>query len=158
MRILVVGKGGREHALVRALAKSPGNPELFCFPGSDAILQIAKPVAADGLESLIDWMKTHAIDLCVAGEESYLVKGEGLANLCGRHGHSVLGTAEGVPAQLEASKEFAKGFLVRNAIPTAKAVATNTFDEAVAADRRKIPDRAQVRWPRRRQGRGGLRG
>ena len=77
MRILVVGKGGREHALVRALAESPGNPELFCFPGSDAIFEMAKPVPADGLESLVAWMKSNAIDLCVAGEESYLVKGEG---------------------------------------------------------------------------------
>jgi hypothetical protein len=62
MRILVVGKGGREHALVRALAESPGPSELFCFPGSDAIFELAKPVAADGLESLIAWMQANAID------------------------------------------------------------------------------------------------
>ena len=86
MKVLVVGKGGREHALVRALAESPGKPELFCFPGSDAILEIAKPVPADGLESLVAWMKANAIDLCVAGEESYLVKNEGLANLCEKEG------------------------------------------------------------------------
>ena len=123
MRILVVGKGGREHALVRALAESPGNPELFCFPGSDAIFEIARPVAADGLESLVEWMKRNAIDLCVAGEESYLVKGEGLANLCERNGIPCWGPPK-ESAQLEASKEFAKGFLVRNGIPTAKAIAT----------------------------------
>ncbi|MGA0854230.1 MAG: phosphoribosylamine--glycine ligase N-terminal domain-containing protein, partial [Luteolibacter sp.] len=56
MKILVVGKGGREHALVRALSESPIKPEMFCFPGSDAIATLAKPVAADGLESLIAWM------------------------------------------------------------------------------------------------------
>ena len=49
MKILVVGKGGREHALVRALAESPSKPELFCFPGSDAIFEIAKPL------KLTDW-------------------------------------------------------------------------------------------------------
>jgi phosphoribosylamine--glycine ligase len=132
MRILVVGKGGREHALVRALAESLGKPEVFCFPGSDAIFQLAKPVAADGLESLIEWMKTNAIDLCVAGEESYLVKGEGLANLCEKNGIPCWGPPK-ESAQLEASKEFAKEFLVRNNIPTARATATNTLEEAVAA-------------------------
>ena len=138
MRILVVGKGGREHALVRALAESPGNPELFCFPGSDAIFEIAQPVDADGLESLVAWMKRNAIDLCVAGEESYLVKGEGLANLCAHNGIPCWGPHK-ESAQLEASKEFAKGFLVRNGIPTAKAVATATLDEAVAAIGGKYP-------------------
>jgi phosphoribosylamine--glycine ligase len=132
MRILVVGKGGREHALVRALAESPGKPELFCFPGSDAILELAKPVAADGLESLVAWMKGNSIDLCVAGEESYLVKGEGLANLCVENGIPCWGPPK-ESAQLEASKEFAKDFLVRNGIPTARATATDTLDEAVAA-------------------------
>ncbi len=132
MRILVVGKGGREHALVRALAESPGEPEVFCFPGSDAIFRIAKPVEADGLETLIEWMKSHAIDLCVAGEESYLVKGEGLANLCEKNGIPCWGPPK-ESAQLEASKEFAKKFLVRNGIPTARASATDTLEEAVAA-------------------------
>lgn len=132
MRILVVGKGGREHALVRALAESPGKPELFCFPGSDAIFELAQPVAAEGLESLIDWMKANAIDLCVAGEESYLVKGAGLANLCKTHGIPCWGPPK-ESAQLEASKEFAKEFLLRNGIPTARAIATDSVESAVAA-------------------------
>lgn len=132
MRILVVGKGGREHALVRALAESPGNPEVFCFPGSDAIFEIAKPVDADGLESLVAWMKGHDIDLCVAGEESYLVKGEGLANLCEAHGIPCWGPPK-ESAQLEASKEFAKHFLVRHGIPTARATAVDTVAEAFEA-------------------------
>ena len=132
MRILVVGKGGREHALVRALAESPGKPELFCFPGSDAIFEIAKPIAADNLESLIAWMKANAIDLCLAGEESYLVKGEGLANLCAQNAIPCWGPPK-ESAQLEASKEFAKDFLIRNAIPTARATATDTLEQAVAA-------------------------
>ncbi len=132
MKILVVGKGGREHALVRALAESPSKPELFCFPGSDAIFEIAKPIEADGLESLIAWMSSNEIDLCVAGEESYLVKGEGLANLCEKAGIPCWGPPK-QSAQLEASKEFAKEFLVRNDIPTARATATATLEEAVAA-------------------------
>jgi len=132
MRILVVGKGGREHALVRALAESPGNPELFCFPGSDAISELAAPVEAHDLHSLVAWMKSNAIDLCLAGEESYLVKDEGLANLCAAHGIPCWGPPK-ESAQLEASKEFAKNFLVANGIPTARAVSVATLDEAVAA-------------------------
>jgi phosphoribosylamine---glycine ligase len=139
------------------LAESPGKPELFCFPGSDAIFEIAKPVAADGLETLIEWMKSNAIDLCVAGEESYLVKGEGLANLCENNGIPCWGPPK-ESAQLEASKEFAKEFLVRNGIPTARATATDTLERAVAAIAGEISDGAQVRRPRRRQGRGGLPG
>ena len=132
MRILVVGKGGREHALVRSLAESPGNPELFCFPGSAAIFEIARPADADGLESLVAWMQANAIDLCVAGEESYLVKGEGLANLCERAGIPCWGPHM-QSAQLEASKQFAKEFLLRHGIPTARATVTGSLEEAVAA-------------------------
>jgi phosphoribosylamine--glycine ligase len=129
---MVVGKGGREHALVRALAESPGNPELFCFPGSDAIFEIARPIPAEGLQSLVEWMKSNAIDLCVAGEESYLVKDEGLANLCKKHGIPCWGPPK-ESAQLEASKEFAKHFLVRHGIPTARATPTNSLADAIAA-------------------------
>ena len=59
---------------------------MFCFPGSDAISGIAQAVEADGLQALVAWMRAHSIDLCVAGEESYLLKHEGLANLCAKHG------------------------------------------------------------------------
>ncbi|MBB5352027.1 phosphoribosylamine--glycine ligase [Haloferula luteola] len=132
MKILVVGKGGREHALVRALGESPVAPEVFCFPGSDAILRMAKPVEADGLESLIEWMKQASVDLCVAGEESYLVTGEGLANLCEEAGIPCWGPPK-ESAQLEASKAFAKAFLERHGIPTGKASTVTTVDEARAA-------------------------
>lgn len=132
MRILVVGKGGREHALVRALAESPGKPELFSFPGSDAIFEWAKPVPASDLHSLVAWMKESRIDLCVAGEESYLVKDEGLANLCEANGIPCWGPHK-QSAQLEASKEFSKSFLVRHGIPTARATVVGSMQDAVAA-------------------------
>jgi phosphoribosylamine--glycine ligase len=132
MRIVVVGKGGREHALIRALSESPESPELFCFPGSDAVFELAKPVEADGLESLIEWMKANSIDLCMAGEESYLVKGEGLANLCQAAGIPCWGPRKEA-AQLEASKEFAKEFLVRHGIPTGAATTVADADGARAA-------------------------
>lgn len=138
MRILVVGKGGREHALVKALSESPSRPELFCFPGSDAIFETAKSVEADGLESLVAWMTANSIDLCVAGEESYLVKGDGLANLCKKNNIPCWGPPK-ESAQLEASKEFAKDFLVRNQIPTARATATENLAEALAAISGEFP-------------------
>ena len=128
MRILVVGKGGREHALVRAFAESPSQPEIFCFPGSDAIFELAKPVQADGLGSLVAWMKNHEVDLCVAGEESYLVKDEGLANACESAGIPCWGPHK-ASAQLEASKEFAKEFMERHSIPTGKAQACSSAQE-----------------------------
>lgn len=132
MRVVVVGKGGREHALVRALAESESAPQLFCFPGSDAIRELAEPVPADGLESLVSWMSANAVDLCVAGEESYLVTGEGLANLCARAGIPCWGPRR-ESARLEASKEFAKSFLERHGIPTAAAVAVDDIASARVA-------------------------
>ncbi len=138
MRILVVGKGGREHALVRGLVESLGKPEVFCFPGSDAIFRLAKSVEADGLESLVAWMVKNKIDLCVAGEESYLVMGEGLANLCQKNGIPCWGPPR-ESAQLEASKDFAKQFLLRNKIPTAHAIATDALEEALVAINGEYP-------------------
>lgn len=117
---------------MRALSESDPSPEIYCFPGSEAIFELAQPVAADGLESLVAWMRANEIDLCVAGEESYLVKNEGLANLCEQVGIPCWGPPKEA-AQLEASKEFAKLFMERHGIPTGKATATGSLEEARAA-------------------------
>ena len=132
MKIAVIGKGGREQALVETLAASPCKPEIYTFPGSDAILQTATAIKADGLDGLIEQMIALGIDLCVAGEESYLVKEEGLANRCHAAGIPCWGPTK-QSAQLEASKEFAKDFLVRHNIPTGKATAVADYESAVAA-------------------------
>ncbi len=132
MKIAVIGKGGREQALVETLAASPCKPEIYTFPGSDAILQTATAITADGLDGLIEQMTALGIDLCVAGEESYLVKDEGLANRCHAAGIPCWGPTK-QSAQLEASKEFAKDFLVRHNIPTGKATAVADYESAVAA-------------------------
>jgi phosphoribosylamine---glycine ligase len=131
MKVLVVGKGGREHALLTALKESPTATELFSFPGSDAIFAtVAQPAAGvNDLHTLIDFVKRAGVDLVVAGEESYLVKDEGLANLCAREGIPCWGPPREA-AQLEASKEFAKKFLIRHGIPTAGYVAVGSIDEA----------------------------
>jgi phosphoribosylamine--glycine ligase len=140
VRICVVGKGGREHALIRALRESESHPEVFCFPGSEAIHEIegAGMVAAHDLESLIDWMTANSIDLCVAGEESYLVTEAGLANRCKDVGIPCWGPPFAA-AQLEASKEFAKEFMQRHHIPTGDAAGCADIDEAQAAIAGKYP-------------------
>lgn len=132
MKILVTGKGGREHALITALSESPEKHEIFAYPGSDAIAALATRVDVPTLPDLIAWMKTNAIDLCVAGEEAWLVKDRGLANLCEEAGIPCWGPFKEA-AQLEASKAFAKHFLKRHHIPTASYTVCTTADEARAA-------------------------
>lgn len=138
VKILVVGKGGREHALVQALHESGDEVELFCHPGSDAISALATPVAAKGVADLVGWMLGSQIDLCVAGEESYLVKEEGLANLCAEAGIPCWGPRKEA-AMLEASKAFAKQFMRKHNIPTGKAWLCETVDEARDAIGGKYP-------------------
>ena len=138
MKIAVIGKGGREQALVETLAASPCKPELFTFPGSDAICRTATLIEADSFDALIQWMVDNRIDLCVAGEESYLVKEEGLANRCAAADIPCWGPQK-ESAQLEASKEFAKNFLLRHNIPTGMATAVESYDEAIAAINGQYP-------------------
>lgn len=137
MKILVVGKGGREHAILTAISESPIPTELYSFPGSDAIFELARPLASpanplESVASLIGAIQREGIDLCVAGEESYLVREEGLANACLEAGIPCWGPPK-ESAQLEASKEFAKEFLVRHGIPTGGYAPVNTLEEARAA-------------------------
>lgn len=138
MKIAVIGKGGREQALVETLAASPCKPELYTFPGSDAICQTATRIETDGFDALIQWMVDNKVDLCVAGEESYLVKEDGLANRCAAAGIPCWGPQK-ESAQLEASKEFAKNFLLRHSIPTGLATAVESYDEAIAAINGQYP-------------------
>jgi phosphoribosylamine--glycine ligase len=143
MKILVVGKGGREHAILTAISESPSETELYSFPGSDAIFDLAQPLSiaehpVETVASLIAAMQRVGIDLCVAGEESYLVREEGLANACAVAGIPCWGPPK-ESAQLEASKEFAKEFLVRHGIPTGGYAGVNSIDEARSAIAGKYP-------------------
>ncbi len=132
MKILVTGKGGREHAILTALSESPSRPQLFACPGSDAIASLATCVKADDLGELIAFMQREGIDLCVAGEEAWLIKDRGLANLCEEAGIPCWGPRK-ESAQLEASKVFAKEFFQRHKIPTAGFVVCDSKVEALAA-------------------------
>ena len=132
MKILVTGKGGREHAILTALRESAPDATLFSYPGSDAIGEIATRVEAKDLLDLIAVMQREKVDLCVAGEEAYLVKDRGLANLCAEAGIPCWGPFKEA-AQLEASKAFAKHFLKRHNIPTAGFTVAHTRIEAARA-------------------------
>jgi phosphoribosylamine--glycine ligase len=132
MKILVTGKGGREHAILTALRECAPEATLFSYPGSDAIGEIATRVQAKDLLDLIAFMQREKVDLCVAGEEAYLVKDRGLANLCAEAGIPCWGPVKEA-AQLEASKTFAKHFLKRHDIPTADFTVAHTRHEAARA-------------------------
>lgn len=132
MKILVTGKGGREHAILTALRESVPDAALFAWPGSDAISRLAVCVDAADLVGLIAFMQRENVDLCVAGEEAWLVKDRGLANLCAEAGIPCWGPFKEA-AQLESSKAFAKIFLQRHRIPTASFTVAHTHRDAIRA-------------------------
>jgi phosphoribosylamine---glycine ligase len=129
MRILVIGSGGREHALVWKLANSPQTTELYCAPGNAGIAEIAKCLPANvndptGLASLAE---TVGADLTVIGPEAPLVTGVGDA--FSARGLRMVGPTTGA-AQLEGSKIFTKEFTTRHSIPTARFVACESPEQA----------------------------
>ncbi len=117
MRILVVGSGGREHALIWALAASPLTDAIFAAPGNGGIAALAEclPVGVEDLDGLVALAKEKAIDLVVVGPEAPLV--EGLVDRLEAAGILAFGPTRAA-AQLEASKSFTKALCDRHAIPT----------------------------------------
>ena len=116
MNILLVGGGGREHALAWKLSQSPRLTRLYATPGSAAIAQVAECVALDGFEAMADFALKTAIDLVVVGPETPLAAG--LADLLMSRGLRVFGPLAAA-ARLEGSKVFSKQFMARHGIPTA---------------------------------------
>jgi phosphoribosylamine---glycine ligase len=120
MKVLVVGTGGREHALCWALAASPLVDGLYCAPGSDAIAREATcvPMAVDDLDGIVAFCREQGIDLVVPGPELPLVLG--LVDRLEAAGIKAFGPSAAA-ARLEGSKAFAKAFCQRHGIPTAPA-------------------------------------
>lgn len=129
--VLVVGGGGREHALVRGLARSPRIGRLLCAPGNAGIAKDAEivPIAAEDVPALVDFAVGDGVDLVVVGPEAPLVAG--LADRLRERGLAVFGpNADG--ARLEGSKAFAKEVMSAAGVPTGRAAAFTTYEEADA--------------------------
>lgn len=125
MRLLVVGGGGREHALCWALRRENPAADLYCAPGNPGTADLATnlSIAADDLDRIADAADMHGIDLTVVGPEVPLARG--LADRLRAEGRAVFGPSAAA-AQLEASKAFSKEVMHAAGIPTA---ASRTFTE-----------------------------
>jgi phosphoribosylamine--glycine ligase len=131
MKVLVIGGGGREHALVWKISQSPRVTKIYCAPGSAAIAELAECVAInpEQIDRLADFAAKERIDLTVVGPELPLTLG--IADLFESRGLRIFGPNKAA-AQLEGSKAFAKDILAENHIPTA---AFGTFTDAASAKR-----------------------
>lgn len=129
MKILIVGSGGREHAIAMSVKKSPRADKIYCAPGNAGIAQIAEcvPIGAMEFDKLADFAKEKQIDLAIVGMDDPLVGG--LTDVLESAGVRVFGPRKNA-AILEGSKAFSKDLMKKYEIPTA---AYENFDSAEAA-------------------------
>jgi len=131
MRILVVGAGGREHALAWKISRSPLVDRVFCAPGNPGTARLAEnlPIPAEDVGRLALWARENRIDLAVVGPEAPLVAG--LADRLAGSGVAVFGPSAAA-ARLEGSKAFAKEVMEASGIPTAAHRVFDALEPAVA--------------------------
>lgn len=131
MKILVIGSGGREHAICWAFAKSASSPEIFCAPGNAGIAAVATciNVLQTNINELADFAAQNAIDFTFVGGETPLALG--IVDEFERRRLKIIGASQKA-AMLESSKIFAKDFMTRHDIPTARYETANNADEAFA--------------------------
>src|ERR1700691_4992929 len=129
MKVLVIGSGGREHALVWKLKQSPRVTRLFCAPGNAGTGAIAEnvPAAASDLAGLLKFAQAEKIDLTVVGPDDALAAG--IVDLFQQNGLRIFGPTR-AGARFESSKIFAKEFMRRHGIPTAASGHFSKSEEA----------------------------
>ena len=126
MNVLVIGSGGREHAIVWALKQSPKVTDVYCAPGNAGMSELATlvPLDVNDLPGVVRFAQEKNIGLTVVGSEASLV--DGIVDVFEDHGLTIFGPSKAA-AQLEGSKMFLKHFLKRHHIPTAR---YQTFDQS----------------------------
>ena len=129
MKVLVIGSGGREHAIVDALAESSEVRKIYSAPGNGGIRQQAElvSVASDDVRGLLEFARAQRIDLTFVGPEGPLSKG--VVDLFRQAGPAIVGPSAD-QARLESSKIYAKQFFKANKIPTADFWECATSNEA----------------------------
>lgn len=130
-QVLVIGGGGREHAIVYALSRSPQVGKIYCAPGNAGIAALAECVALKDtdVEGLLAFAKEHRIDLTVVGPEAALAAG--VVDTFRAEGLPIFGHTKAA-TQIESSKEFAKQIMTRYGIPTAGYRSFSDYEEARA--------------------------
>ena len=130
-KVLVVGSGGREHAIVDALSRSLEVSKIWCAPGNAGIASQAEcvPIGASDIQGLLAFAQEHHVDLTVVGPEVPL--SEGIADAFEDAGMRIFGPAAAA-ARIESSKDFAKNLMAKYDVPTASFKTFSDFDEAMA--------------------------
>ncbi len=134
MKILVVGSGGREHALVWKILESKRVSKVYCAPGNGGTAEIAQniPISVGQIDDLARFAHKESVDLTVVGPELPLT--QGMVDHFQKHGLGIIGPSAAA-ARLEGSKIFAKEFMQRHAIPTGPYLQTDSYPEARDAAR-----------------------
>jgi phosphoribosylamine--glycine ligase len=132
MQILILGSGGREHALAWKLSEEDGVTAVHCAPGNPGMAACGRLVALDPLDpaAVLAYVRDAGIDLTVVGPEQPLERG--VVDTLRADGHRVVGPTREA-AQLETSKAFAKAFMARHGVPTARACICDTPEDAYRA-------------------------
>jgi phosphoribosylamine--glycine ligase len=132
MKALIIGSGGREHALAWKLCRDDPSIELIAAPGNPGIAKLARcvPIGVDKLKDLVNLAEEELVDLTIVGPESPLEAG--IVNLFQTHGLPIFGPTREA-ARIETSKRFAKDLMVKAGIPTARASQHSDAKEAKAA-------------------------